>query len=329
MHTDRQIPELSCHTVLSQCFTLMNGIDSMQEQSLHKQKYYEIQYIVSGQGYAAVNSQKLFLSTGDYISLLPEDQHSLKPKQDIRYYTLEFTIQDSFPDHDMYSNIKNIFIRSAGSPVTAYNNNSLKAILENLFREWQTRRSMYVSYITLLFQQILIQCNRTHLDKQPTDIPEGKNVESELENFLSFLDAYIDQPDVITLYEQQYGIKRNVLTHLAKEKFGKTIFQLYTDKRFEYALSLLTNRKNSITDIAKRCAFSSVAAFSKAFAHYYGMSPSRYLKEYSVKNRDTTTDIYADFSTCSLAITEPVRTGSQQIQPQTSEAYTNPKFQLL
>jgi len=329
MHTARQIPELSCHTHLSQCFTLMNGIESMREQLLHKQKYYEIQYIVSGQGYAVVNSQKLFLSTGDYIILLPEDQHSLKPKQDIRYYTLEFTIQDSFLDHDLYSTIKNVFIRSPGSPTTAYNNSSLKVILENLFREWQTRRSMYISYITLLFQQILIQCSRTYLYKELTDIPEGGNSEGELENFLSFLDAYMDQPDVIALYEQQYGIKRNVLTHLAKEKFGKTIFQLYTDKRFEYALSLLTDRKNSITDIAKRCAFSSVAAFSKAFTHYYGISPSKYLLEHTPHEQKLPTDTYADFSTCSYYVTGTGIPDNQHLHSKDPEEYINPKFQLL
>ena len=60
MHTACQIHELTCHTNLSQAFPLMNGADSMQEQPLHKQKYYEIQYIVSGQGDAVIHSQKLF-----------------------------------------------------------------------------------------------------------------------------------------------------------------------------------------------------------------------------------------------------------------------------
>ena len=60
MLTPRQITELSCHTSLNQYFTLMNGIDSMQEQPPHKQKYYEIQYIVSGQGYITVNGYSRF-----------------------------------------------------------------------------------------------------------------------------------------------------------------------------------------------------------------------------------------------------------------------------
>ena len=107
-HISKQISAFPCHMSLSQSFALMNGIDSIQEQPLHKQNYYEIQHIVSGQGYAAVNSQKLFLSTGDSIILLPGDQHSLKPKQDIRYYTLEFTIQDSFPEHDLNNNINHV-----------------------------------------------------------------------------------------------------------------------------------------------------------------------------------------------------------------------------
>lgn len=327
IHTSRQIPELSCHTSLSQYFTLMNGIDSIQEQPLHKQKYYEIQYIVSGQGYITVNSQKLFLSTGDYVIILPEDKHSLKTKQSIRYYSLEFTVQDSFSEYSLYRELKNIFLRSADTPVTVCKNTALKSIFENLFREWKDRHTLYVSYITLLFQQILIQCCRTHPEDQPPE--EATEKENLLDTLLAFIDAYMDKPDVLTLFEKNYGVKRTVLSQLSKQKFGKTVFQLYTDKRFEYARNLLADGKTSITEIAGRCAFSSVAAFSKAFTHYYGMSPSRYIQEYPLRDVEIPLDVYVDFSTCSVPVSGTIMTGNQPDKPQSVAEYTNPKFQLF
>ena len=329
MHIAKHIPELSCHTSLSPFFTLMNGVDSTQEQQLHKQKYYEIQYIVSGQGYVTLNSQKLYLSTGDYIILLPNDEHSLKAKQGIRFYSIEFTIQDPFLNHYLYNDIKNVFVRPQDSPVTVYKNSSLKSLLENMFKEWKTREPLYIPYITLLFQQLLIQCSRIHMDNRITDTEEGHRGEIVLEYFLSFVEAYMDKPDVLTLYEQNYGIKRTTLTRLSKEIYGKTIFQLYTDKRFEYALSLLADGTSSVSEIAKHCAFSSVAAFSKAFTNYYGASPSKYLNEHP-DVMSGSKDVNAAFSTHSSSVQEPIELENKQFKYENYvENYSNPKLKLV
>jgi AraC-like DNA-binding protein len=275
-----------------------------------------------------VNSQKLYLSTGDYIILLPNDEHSLKAKQGIRFYSIEFTMQESFLNHYLYNDIKNVFARPADSPVSVYKNSSLKSLLENMFKEWKTREPLYISYITLLFQQILIQCSRLHMDNRITDTEEGHRGELVLEYFLSFIEAYMDKPDVLALYEQNYGIKRTTLTRISKEIFGKTVFQLYTDKRFEYALSLLADGSLSVSQIAQRCAFSSVAAFSKAFTHYYGVSPSKYLSDHpNVMNNSI--GINTVFSAYSGAVREPVELENKQFQYDNNEEYSNPKLKLI
>lgn len=323
MYTAEQGAKLPCHMYLSQCFTLMNGIDSLQEQPLHMQKYYEILYIVSGQGYINVNSQKLFLSTGDYVILRPGDQHTLKAKNNIRYYSLEFIVQDSISEQDQYSEIRKVFIQRTDTSLTSGKNIDMKSVFENLFKEWHYKRPLYIFYITLLFQQILIQCCRTCQDRQLVENSETPENEHILDNFLSFINTYMDKPDVLSIFEKTYGVNRTVLTQLSKQKFGKTIFQLYTEKRFEYALNLLADRQNSITDIARSCAFSSVAAFSKAFSHYYGMSPSRYIQEHTQPPLEIPTNVYTDFSLCSQLFVD------QPINPDTTETYTNPKMKLI
>ena len=140
----------------------------------------------------------------------------------------------------------------------------------------------------------------------------------------------MSDPDVLALFEKNYGVKRTTLSHLTKQKYGKTAFQLYNDKRFEYALGLLIEGRNTITDIAQKCAFSSVASFSKAFTQYFGMSPSRYLQTHVSQNTDERhIDIYADFSTCAFW-----HSGAEfsekyfQTTSNTTE-YQNPKLNLI
>ncbi|MBE6614820.1 MAG: helix-turn-helix domain-containing protein [Ruminococcaceae bacterium] len=327
-NTSIQAPGLSCHTSLDRCFTLINGIDSTQSQPLHRQKYYEIQYVVSGQGYVTVNHQKLYLSAGDYVLLLPGDQHSLKVKDSIHIYSIEFSVDGSFPGPPVYEEIQKIFTRQETAVINC-KNSSLKSIFDNLFKEWQDRKPMYIYNITLLFQQILILCYRNLQSDSLSYNMEGKNENSILDTFFAFLEAYMDDPDVLTLFEKNYGFKRAVLTQLAKERYNKTIFQLYTEKRFEYALNLLADGRSLISDVARKCAFASVASFSKAFTKHFGMSPSKYVQTRTASYQEIISDIYADFSTCSDISFMTVNTDTNKEKTDTNAVYTNPKLQLL
>ena len=310
-------------------FTLISGIDSTNEQLLHRQSDYEIQYIVSGQGYITVNGKKLFLSAGDYVILTPNDRHSLKPRGGIRFYSLEFSVQDYSAGYPLYEELRNLLLRRDEVPAVSYNNIMLKSLFENLLKEWQERRPMYIIQITLLFQQILLQCCRDYHSGTDAGNPEGQEDDEILDAFLSFISAYIDDPDVLALFEKNYGYNRAALTQLAKRKFGKTIFQLYTEKRFEYALSLLFEGRSSVTDIAGKCGFSSVAAFSKAFKQHFGMSPSRYMQMHAPPDREIRDDIYLDFSLCTSLNSGAMFPKTAPRESENAAEYKNPKLQLL
>ena len=178
----------------------------------------------------------------------------------------------------------------------------------------------------MLFLQILVLCCRD----APGNGKGGQDSADILADFFSFIGAHMDDPDVLTSFEKTYGYKRAALTRQAKQRYGKTVFQLYTEKRFEYAAGLLAEGKVSVTEIAGRCAFSSVAAFSKAFANYFRMSPSRYVRFSPKPPEEQIRDIYVDFSTCSAFLTVPAGEKAADPEPaKPAQTYSNPKLQLL
>jgi len=268
-------------------FTLLSGTDSMDAQPPHTQVGYELQYVVSGQGYVHINNKKMFLSVGDYVILTPGDQHSLKPKNSIRYFSLEFSIRDAFRDYPLYEELSQIFDQPGDSTTIILKNTLMKFLLENLFKEWQEQKAMYTHQISLIFQQILTQCSRDYHSGMLLRDLDGSEKDKILDTFFAFIQAYMGDPGVLNLFEKNYGIKRETLSLLTKQVFNKTVFQLYTEKRFEYAQNLLAEGRVSITDIAEKCAFSSVSAFSKAFTKYCGMSPSRYIRLHAPLNSNT------------------------------------------
>lgn len=72
-----------------------------------------------------------------------------------------------------------------------------------------------------------------------------------------------------------------------------TTFQAELDKvRKEFAISLLEERKKSITQIALLLGFNDSSAFSRAFKRWTGVTPSQYLKDQNLEADD-----YLDGST--------------------------------
>ncbi len=326
----RQIFGLSRTAFPDNSFILLNGNDSTLDQSSHRQSNYEIQYVASGQAYISVNAKRLYLSEGDYVILEPGDLHTLKAKNSIRFYSVEFAVGDRVEELPVYSELRDALIRRRKEPVVSRKNVALQPVLENLFREWRDRKLAYVDYINALFLQILLLCCRDVFGSERDEQDPG----DILDEFLAFIGIHMDDPDVLASFEKAYGYKRASLSRMAKRKYGKTVFQLYTEKRFEYAVSLLAEGRASITDIARRCAFSSVASFSKAFTNFYGSSPSRYVRA-DTADEDLRRDVYADFSTCSVFL--PLQSDEESGQEEKAgtppadrkEGYTNPKLQLL
>lgn len=317
---------LPCHASMGSSFTLINGADSTQDQPAHEQSCYEILYIVSGSGYCSVNAHRRYVSSGDFLILRPDDRHSVFTNNTMRYYSIEFCLERDFSSHPLYSVVRKAIIGKSGGAVLLQKNSSLKYAFENVFSEWHRHDSLYLYYITLLFQQILIQCCRTLDSASLAD--DGVNISDDgvIDTFLVFISAYMEEPDIFGLFEKNYGYSRTYLSRIVKKKYNKTVFQLYTEKRFEYAAFLLTEGKTTISDIARRCAFAGVASFSKAFANFYHMSPTKYQSVSGNKTDPASAgSVYADFSTCSAA---PDISANRE--PAANPAvYANPKFSIL
>ncbi len=306
-------------------FVLLNGHDSTREQSAHRQDRYEIQYVVSGQAYVSVNAQKLYLSEGDYVVLVPGDLHALKAKEDVRWYSVEFAVGEHVGEHSVSGTLRDALTRRREAPAVSLKNAALQPVLEDLFCEWRERKLAYVDYIDALFLQILLLCCRDAVGAER----EGQAPDDLLGEFLSFLGVRMDDPDVIASFEKAYGCSRAALSRTAKEKYGKTLFQLYTEKRFEYAVRLLAEGRIPVTEIARRCAFSSAAAFSKAFTKHCGVSPSRYVRAEPTPGEGSRREIYADFSTCSVMLPLAPEPEPERDAEEKKPEYTNPKWQLL
>jgi len=68
--------------------------------------------------------------------------------------------------------------------------------------------------------------------------------------------------------------------HFSREfntKVGMSISQYIQERRFTYAVQMLSENQNSITDIAFNCGFNSLAYFTKKFKEKFKITPKQYV----------------------------------------------------
>lgn len=72
------------------------------------------------------------------------------------------------------------------------------------------------------------------------------------------------------------GISTGTLCRIVQELYGITTTQLILTRRMENACHLLRNSVGTISDIAVRCGYGDIYAFSHAFRRIFGVSPSEW-----------------------------------------------------
>jgi len=80
----------------------------------------------------------------------------------------------------------------------------------------------------------------------------------------------------ITMFSDKYFLSREYLMKLFKQKYGCGIYEYVQKVRMEKAKELLGDAGIKIQDISQMVGYSDHNYFSKAFRHYYDMTPSEY-----------------------------------------------------
>lgn len=90
-------------------------------------------------------------------------------------------------------------------------------------------------------------------------------------------------PSLIAL-AKQVGMSHTCLSRDFKKKYGKTVFDWLRGYRLQLAKTYLQDKKQSITDIAHQCGFSSASHFTQTFRQHEGCTPVVYRTTYLTRN---------------------------------------------
>lgn len=111
-----------------------------------------------------------------------------------------------------------------------------------------------------------------HLNAQSTKIT-SENFE-KLKEAKSLLDTHFINPPSLSELSKLIYLNEHALKKEFKSCFGTTVKQYVISLRMQYAMDLIKDGKQSITEIAHKCGYNGLIQFSTAFKKYYGKPPT-------------------------------------------------------
>lgn len=224
---------------------------------------YEIELYCNDFFYSYVNGARIPLRTGALLIARPGDE---------RYSKLHFSCHYLHLCLDE-SELKSFF-DSANHLYSVSSVERYKVIFEQIAVLCTFESKNYYKIKALLYELIHL------LQSDSRVITQSDNGKSGLHNAIFTAMDYIEQNFAtdVTLNDLAGAtfLHPNYLLRLFKKALGVTPIKYLNDVRLNYAKYLLGNTNEKVSDVAKKCGFSSQTYFSYAFKKAYGDTPTKY-----------------------------------------------------
>lgn len=158
----------------------------------------------------------------------------------------------------------------------------IRAALYTLRKETETRAAGFRHRVHSLCTDLVILVARHLSEKSQTRSPVGaKGVVAVAMEYIQkhFTDAELRLGTIAF----HVGKGDEHLSRQFKRQTGRSVFEFVREMRINYAKTLLLESSLSLTEIAGRCGFESLAFFSRSFKQLAGLPPSAYRSNLEVR----------------------------------------------
>lgn len=257
-------------------FFVVSSADYSFSYPLHVHEYIEVVRVIDGTLQMQIGAHVYTLSTGDYAIIFPNVVHDYNTLSDDAHSNLNISncvlalmplykmkLEQNYPLSPV--------IRHAQIPDMV---NNIETELHRLTSDFSKPD---INLIGALFSALLGYC---------IPLLELTPVSSNMNRELSLrIISYVAQHSLEDLTQdtiaKQFGLSKFALSRIFSSML-KTNFRTYINsQRVNYAIYLLQNTEQDITDICYAAGFQSQQTFNRAFREQTKMSPSQYRRRHT------------------------------------------------
>lgn len=244
------------------------------QMPLHWHLEYELITVLSGSFKLSLDGKTFILNSGDCAWIGDGVVHGGIP-DDCIYECIVFDLTSFLHNMPVCSKNATLFLSNSSAYTGIYRKGSRVALLcDEIFDSMECEKNGYEFTTIGLMWELLGEFVST--SSFAAVLPYDKFRVATLKDVLTYIRNNIDKHITLDELAKTAGMSPKYFCRVFKEITGKTPIEYLNYFRIEYACEMLTFTDESVTEIALSCGFGDMSYFSKSFARYKGMSPTKF-----------------------------------------------------
>lgn len=250
----------------------------------HKHTFFEMVYIMDGEGVQCVNKNKLPYSAGKLFLLMPQDCHSFEVKTVTRFLFIRFNhAYLKTQSREWVQKLEFIFQHNNHLPGCIVKNKNdkplLRSLVEALIREQVNQQQYHKELTQQLVNTIITVVARNIIFQQPASLKMDITNETS-QHILHYIHENIYEPEKLraTKIAANFNLSPNYVGEYFKKYNGGGLQQYIMGYKLKLAEARLQYSDLRIGEIAAELGFTDESHLNRVFKKHSGFSPSAYRK---------------------------------------------------
>jgi len=249
----------------------------------HKNSFFEMVFILEGQGIQMINDHKLPYSHNKLFLIFPQDKHGFEVHQPTKFFFIRFN--DSYlktQSKEWIKKVEYIFNNHNHLPGCILKNVAdkplIRALVESLMKEQNNSFPQKNEVITQLINTIITIASRniTLMDKVSL-----KNASADTTiTLVNYIHQHIYSPEDLRAERiaSHFNISLTYISEYFKKHTGVSLQEYITDYKIKLIETRLRFTDMRINEIVFEFGFTDESHLNRIFKKYKGKSPTEYRK---------------------------------------------------
>jgi AraC-like DNA-binding protein len=261
----------------------------------HQHSFFELIYIVSGNGVQQINQNKFNYHEGHMFLITPQDTHSFEVASTTKFFFIRFndiyikttqSLTGGYQRNELLQRLEFILQNANHQPGCILKNQSDKSVVrplvEAIIREYVNRDLYSKELIRQFVNTMIIIVARNIAKYLPEQINES--TEEKALDILQFIQQHIYYPEKIKAgyISQHFGISESYLGRYFKRHTNETMQEYITTSRLKLVETRLVHSDMRMNEIANELSFTDESHLNRFFKKSRGMSLGEFRKKHRV-----------------------------------------------